>query len=256
MAHSCPALRLRGGPLAVLLAIAGSAAAAADPMRELELRYLRAALASDLLPVAHLEVPGLDHLRLGERSGRACLGLRTYLGQPVKNGGVRAELSIDPPCRPGDTLTYRWSLLLPADLRSDAPRNRWWVLADWHDQPDRTRGETWEGFPSRSAPLILAYGQQAGRDILSVSYGVPDSSPRGTATLMRERWHEIAVRVRWSRGADGAASVLLDGRPVASASGPNMHNAYQHYLKLGSYRHPEIVGDAWVYVAGISIVRE
>lgn len=246
--------RLLAGALLASLAV--PACRAEEGLREQELAYLRAAVAPDLLPFSHVEIPGLEHIRIAERQGRTCLGLRTVHGQAKKNGGVRAEVSLDIPFRSGDALRYEWSFLIPADLRSDAPQNRWWVLADWHDQPDRTRGETWDGFPSRSAPIIFAYGQVDGRDVVSFSYGAPDAAVQALIPVKRERWHTIAMRTLWSRGAAGRAAVSLDGKPVAAASGPNMLNDFQHYMKVGSYRHPDIEGDAWIYIAGLRVRRD
>jgi hypothetical protein len=227
----------------------------AAELRNLELGYLRAAVADDLLEVSHLEIAELAQVRTAEIAGRRCLGLRVYAGQPLKNGGVRAEVSIDAPYAIGDTLDYHWSFFIPEDFPDDGPRNRWWVLADWHDQPDRRRGETWDGFPARSAPIILGYGRVDGRDLIGLSYGSPDPRPAGTFPVRRGCWHDIAVRIAWARDAGGRAAVVLDGKTVATAAGPNMHNDFQHYAKIGMYRHPGIGGDAWIYLDGIGIRR-
>lgn len=32
-----------------------------------------------------------------------------------------------------------------------------------------------------------------------------------------------------------------------------MYNAYQHYLKVGSYRNPAISGDVWIYVRDVKV---
>jgi hypothetical protein len=49
----------------------------------------------------------------------------------------------------------------------------------------------------------------------------------------------------------------LDDSPtaVAAGSGPNMHNDFQHYLKVGMYRHREIQGDNWIYLRDIAIKK-
>lgn len=235
------------------MAITSGLGAAEDPMRELELTYLRPALAPALLPYAHLEVAAIEQLQISQQGGKPCLGLRVFHGQPLKNGGVRAEVSVDMPYHVGDTLEYQWSFFIPKDFPSDAPQNRWWVLADWHDQPNRERGETWDGFPSRSAPIILGYGQLNGKDLISLSYGSPDPQPQAAFPVQRERWQTLTVRIAWAQDSSGKASVRLDGTTVASASGPNMHNDFQHYLKLGMYRHPEIAGDNWLYVSQLQI---
>ena len=43
--------------------------------------------------------------------------------------------------------------------------------------------------------------------------------------------------------------------PVAVGTGPNMHNGYQHYLKLGMYRHPEIATENRLDIRGVSIEK-
>jgi len=34
-----------------------------------------------------------------------------------------------------------------------------------------------------------------------------------------------------------------------------MHNDFQHFLKLGMYRHPEIETDNWIYVDDLQITK-
>jgi hypothetical protein len=247
------------GALVAALSIVACLHPAARPdaaaLREQELAWLRAVVAPGIIEHAGLEVAALEQLKLADEGGRRCLGLRVFHGQPLKNGGVRAELAIDAPYRVGDMVEYSWSFLIPEDFTDDAPRNRWWVLADWHDQPDRSRGESWDGFPARSAPIILGYGRVDGQDLIGLSYGSPDPLPVSAFPVQRGRWHALAVRVTWARDAGGRVAVRLDGeaRPVAAAAGPNMHNDFQHYAKIGMYRHPAIAGDDWIYLAGVDI---
>ena len=79
----------------------------------------------------------------------------------------------------------------------------------------------------------------------------------GLIPFSRGVWHRLVVEITWSRTAAGRAAVYLDDAAVAAhvANGPNMHNAYQHYLKVGSYRHPEIPGDVWVHLREVAIRR-
>jgi Polysaccharide lyase len=243
--------------LALLAASIGLSAgdAPAQSLRELELSYLRAAVAEPLLEFANIEIPALEHIRIGRDAEGSHLELRTYHGQRKKNNGVRAEVSIDLPHAEGDTLRYRWRFRIPRDFESDAPRNLWWLFGSWHDQPNRDQGETWPGFPSRSPPLALGYGVIGGQDLLTLVYGAPGPTTRGTLTFTRGEWHQVELTVKWSRGADGRASLTIDGGAAIEARGPNMHNAFRHYMKLGSYRHPEIRGDAWVSLRQIEIRR-
>jgi hypothetical protein len=74
----------------------------------------------------------------------------------------------------------------------------------------------------------------------------------------RGKWHSITVVIHWSRGSAGKASVFLDDltKPAGLAEGPNMHNDFQHYLKLGMYRHPDINTDNWIYIDGVQISKD
>jgi len=240
-------------PLAVLLACMAAGAAPPDKLRALELDYLRAAVKAPLLPYASIEIPALDNLRVGSDERGPHLGLRTYHRQPLKNGGVRAEISVDFPFREGDTVRYAWRMKLPADFSADAPANRWWLMAQWHDQPNRDRGETWEGYPGHSPSVALGYGQIDGQDKLSLLYGAPDPVPSGLIALRRGVWQTVAVEITWSRGESGRVRVFLDDAqtPVREARGRNMYNDFQQYMKLGQYRHPDIRGDATLLVADI-----
>ncbi len=226
-------------------------------LRELELTYLRSAVSPDLLQYASIEIPAIENIRQGTDPQGNHLELRTYRGQPLKNGGVRAEISIDYPFQDGDTVRYSWRMMLPADFVSDAPANRWWLVAQWHDQPDRTRGETWSGYPAHSPSVGLGYGQLAGQDTLSLLYGAPDPGPGGLIPISRGAWHAISVEITWSTGARGKVRVFIDGSktPAREASGRNMYNTFQHYMKLGMYRQPDIRGDTWIYIGGVTIQR-
>lgn len=226
-------------------------------MRALELSYLRAAVAPDLLDYAHLEVAAVSSLQgLTDGSG-SFLGLRTYQGQPLVNNGVRAELSVDYPWTEGQTIRYSWRFGIAGDFKSDGPNNRWWLFGDWHDQPNPNRGETWNGFPAHSPSIGFGYGQINGQDYLALLYGTPNPTTVGLIPFSRAMWHTMVVDITWSRGASGRVTVYLDGssKPVIQATGANMYNDYQHYLKLGTYREPNIAGDTWVYVRDVSIQR-
>jgi hypothetical protein len=223
-------------------------------LRELEMSYLRAAVSEDLLPYASIEIPAIENITRTSDAQGPYLGLRTFRGQAKKNGGVRAEISIDYPYRDGDTVRYSWRMKLPGDFPSDAA-NRWWLVAQWHDQPDRTRGQTWDGYPGHSPPVALGYGRPDGQDQLAFVYGAPSPGTVGLMPIGRGEWVDVAVEITWSTGADGRARVYFNdaSKPTREAHGRNMYNPFQHYMKLGMYRHPDIPGDAWIYIRDIRI---
>ena len=227
----------------------------ADP-RTLEMAYLRHAVGDGQQFFAHLEVPALDNLRALSDGSGGFLGFRNYQGQPVVNNGVRAEGTVDFPFREGQTVRYSWRFGITKDFQSD-PANRWWLFGDLHDQPDASLGQTWADYQPHSPSIGLGYGRINGQDQLALIYGAPNPSTRGLVPFARGVWHRVALEITWSRGADGQVALYLDDatRPVLQASGPNMYNAYQHYLKVGSYRDPAIPGDSWVYVRDLKVER-
>ncbi len=243
--------------LGLFTVLCGAALAQTNALRNQELNFLRQAVAPDLLDDAHLQVPALENLAIGSDASGPFLGFRTRHGQPLLHGGVRAELTVDNPHAEGDTLRYSWRFKIADDFVSDAPANRWWLFGDWHDQPDPRLNQTWDNFPARSPPIALGYGQINGQDNLSLVYGAPNPNTIGLIPFKRGVWNKVTVQIKWSRGASGSVAVYLNDSPtpVLQATGPNMHNSYRHFLKLGSYRHPDILGDAWVNIADIRIVK-
>lgn len=231
---------------AVLVLVCGCGPTGLQGEGPSEVELLSKVVTPDLLPYAHVEVASRESIAIVDDG----LELKLFPGQPKVNNGIRAEVSVDFPFVDGDTVRYEWSLWLPGDFTPD-PSNRWWVFADFHDQPDRTKGETWDGFPANSAPLILGYGHvQAGfedqgfsiketSDVLSVTYGT-DHRPIALVPFTRDVWHRVRLDVTWSQSMTGALTMTFDGAKVVSARGPNMLNAFQHYFKAGMYRDPGI----------------
>ena len=245
----------------LLLVLSGSLSllGAADPAaREKELVYLRTLIPEALLPHAHLEVPGIENLRIEGEGANPHLALRVFPGQKKLNKGNRAEVSVDYPFQPGDTVRYTWKFMIPPGFPSDAPKNRWCLIGQWHDQPDETKGETWEGFPSRSPSVLIGFGELEGKAAIGLNYGLDQSQKFGPVFLEPGTWHTLSVVIRWSQKEDGRATFFFDDltKPLTTFTGPNLHNAYQHFLKLGLYRHPEIATDNTIHLDQVEIRHE
>jgi hypothetical protein len=227
--------------------------------REEELQYLRVVLPDEHLGYANLEVSSREALIVGEEGADRYLGLRVFPGQKRKDNRVRAEISVDYPFRPGDRVRYSWRFRVPEDFVTDAPANRWWVIGQWHDQPDQRLGESWDQFPSRSPPIVLGVGELDGRVAISLGYG-PTTGPErqqefGPLWIERGKWHDLAIEIFWSSDADGHVELFLDNatEPSLAAQGPNMNNGYQHYWKVGQYRHPDINTDNRIDIADLRV---
>lgn len=248
---------MRGNFLIALLLSAALGGCTRSPSREDELVYLRSILPDSLLDYAHLEVASAESVAVIGTGQSKHLGLRVFPGQPKVNHGVRAEVTVDYPFELGETIRYSWRFMLPTNFVADAPKNRWWIIAQWHDQPNRNQGETRDHFPARSPPVLIGLGVVGGQLAIGLSYGAPQLRDLGPLTVERGQWHHLSVIIHWSRGPDGKATVFLDEltQPALTAAGSNMHNDYQHYLKLGMYRHPEISTDNWIYIDDVHISK-
>jgi len=226
--------------------------------RERELGYLRVLMGDELLPYAHLEVTAAENVAILGTGAEKYLGLHLFPGQKKRNGGVRAEVSVDFPHQQGDTLRYAWRFMVPEGASMDGPKNRWWIFGQWHDQPDRNKGESWEGFESRSPPVLLGLGEIKGQPAFGFEYGPKQEIKNGPFPIVPGQWHQVMVIIHWSQKADGKATLFYDdlSKPLVTAEGANMHNDFAHYLKLGMYRHPEIQSDNWIYLDDLTITME
>lgn len=221
--------------------------ASPDQVRALLMRAVTPAL----LPFAGFEVAGLGNIRPCPDGQGLSLGI--VPGQRQVNGGTRAEIAVDLPWDEGDILVYSWRFRLPASVAADAPLQRWWLVGQWHVQPDPRAGESWDARHALSPPVALGFGQVDGRDCLVLNYGVEPRPVLPPIWIRRGVWQAIEAEITWSRGAAGRALIRLDGRQVAAIQGANMQNGYRHYFKFGQYRHPGIAGESWIDLAGLTI---
>jgi hypothetical protein len=242
---------------ATFLVVALASVNSAPEQTLTEKDYLRAVLASELMTYAGLEAPTPENVRFTSDGAGRFIEFRLFPGQPKKNNGIRSEISVNFPYKVGDVVRYRWKMRLPNDFKADEPQNRWWVMGQWHDQPDRTKGETWDHFPANSPPVSFNYRRVSGEDFLALMAGSPKMRSVGLIPIKRGEWHSMDTIIKWSQGEDGKVAAFVDGAktPVATGSGPNMHNGYHHYFKLGMYRHPQIATENRLGIRDVSIEK-
>lgn len=222
-----------------------------------QLAAVSGAAAAWLLPYCSLEVADDTYWSSADLPGADdAFGLRVVGGQPLVNGGTRAELSIDFPWKEGERVSYRWKLWIPSAGAAD-PSNRWWIITQWHDQPNLDLGETWETWGGgHSPPLSISYGKIDGQDLLSINAGAPDPGYKPPLIeIERDTLYSMEMLVHWSQTSSGSAKLKMDGATVWQYTGANMQNAYQHYWKLGQYRHSAIAGEFWIWFDAIDAER-
>ena len=186
--------------------------------------------------------------------GPASLGFRLTGNTLPINNGIRSELAIDYPFKEGQTVRYSFDMKLPEYYVYDDAANRWWSIAQWHDQPDRTKNETWSTFAAHSPPVFLYIEQRFNR-IVGMGLSTDSQRKHSWAAVPINTWLRISVTVKWSQGADGVVSVSVLDHPEFSdvIYGKNMFNGYQHYMKIGQYRRPEITSSTNVLYRYVNI---
>lgn len=175
----------------------------------------------------------------------SAIGMRVTKDQPLVLAGIRSELFIDFPWVTGDTVRYKWKFMFPTGVATDAPRNLWWIVTQWHDQPDPALGQTWDNYPpGNNPPVMIAFGELPGNLGIVVNYGAPNPQyrPPGPLSIVRGTWYSMEMTVHWSTGGDGNAVLKMNGAQVWAYTGRNMHNNYRHSWQLGQYRAQEIEG--------------
>ncbi len=160
------------------------------------------------------------------------------------HNGIRSELTVNYPFSAGDKVTYEYQIYIPRYFPSD-PEGRWFLLSQWHDQPDPALGETWENFPGRS-PLVALY---SGPDS---TFGLIYGEEMTVLPFYLGMWNTLKFEFLWSEGNDGKLAVHVNGIQF-NFSGKNMHNNYQHYLKIGMYRHRDIESKNEIYFRNLKI---
>lgn len=167
--------------------------------------------------------------------------------QKIYNG-LRSELSIDFPFKEGDEIYYSFDIFIPHSFKSD-PNGRWSSFGQWHDQPNPALGETWSTFPGRS-PLVLLFDKLIdGKQRFGLNYG--DLSVE--LPLIIGKWNKLQFHFKWSTDSNGFLVLNVNDGTEFKFQGVNMHNKYQHYLKIGLYRHPQIFGSNHVYYRNLNI---
>lgn len=240
-----------------LLGLSGSASAQQVFTPEETSALLKDIVSSETLPYASLQVTQRGDIFPSADNYGAYLGLQAYPAQESRNNAVSSELAINYPFREGETLRYSWRMKLPASFTSDAPDNRWWLLARWNDQANLQIGERPETFAGHNPAIMIGYRQLEGKHSLSFSYGIPQAITTIPFAAPADQWVKFCLEVTWSRGDQGVARLFVnDGKlPLREAKGPNLYTKYHTLFRLGMYRNAAIQSRAALYVGDVKIEK-
>ena len=200
-----------------------------------------------LLPFLNLEVPSCSNIKLGD--GYA--GFILTVDNIKINNGIRSEVAIGYPFTEGDTVEYRWSIMLPEVDGPGGTARQWWIIAQWHDQPDPRRGETWATFKSQSPPVAIYVEKR--NDVVGIGLQGLLGKKLSWTAAPTNTWLDLTATIHWSTTSSGSVRLSVARHPEFEfiSYGKNMLNNYQHYFKAGQYRTPEVIGNSAIYIKDI-----
>lgn len=154
---------------------------------------------------------------------------------PINASGDRSELVYAPLEAEGNERWYGWSTLWPSTYPS---ANTWQVFTQWHHT-----GLT------GSPPLEMYVIGEA------VHLRIDARTVLWTTPLVRGRWHDFVLHVKWSSDPDvGFVELWYDGaRVLPKTFGRNMYPGQKNYLKQGLYRSDTIAVTGTLFHDGMTI---
>lgn len=194
------------------------------------------AIDKSLIPFLSLEIPSCANINLAE--GYAGFVLNEQ--NEKVNNGVRSEIAINYPFVEGETVEYRWSILVPKDSALGGDDRQWWLIAQWHDQPNYSAGQTWATYKGQPPPVAIHTENRNG--IIGIGLAGIQGKKLSWAPVPMDEWLNLKVVIHWSTKEDGSVNLSVEGHPELTfvSSGRNMLNSYQHYFKAGQYRAPSV----------------
>jgi Polysaccharide lyase len=162
---------------------------------------------------------------------------------PIGNSGERAEVFKSTDEQAGTQSYWAWSVYFPRGS-STSPGTSWNVFTQWHHTG-----------PTGVQPFSFEVTNDGGREWLRLRVwgGNADHPVRRAWQLMplvRGRWYDFALSVKWAPDSSGRLQVWIDHHQVVPATQtPTLYAGYGVYLKQGFYRSPSDVTTE-VYIAG------
>lgn len=158
-------------------------------------------------------------------------------GKPRKN---RAEAKYDNLDEEGSEIYYGWSFLVPEDNQFKPEGGSGFnIIAQWHDKPNRDKGESREQTAGKNPPIAVYMGTLNNQPGIRINYGLRDinADAIGDSPIELGKWNDIVFHIKWSQNEDGFVEVFHNGKSITGkVHGPNMHNSVPHYWKTGFYR--------------------
>ena len=141
-----------------------------------------------------------------------------------------------PPDEMNSEYIYRFRNLIPETDEADYLKHT--IIAQWHDLPDFSEGETWRNPPlsliTKDNKFYLSNKWTSKRVSTNQEH---DGELFDLGNYEEDLWYEWTVHVKWSYQEDGFLEIWKNNELVVSKVGPNTYNdAIGPYLRLGIYQ--------------------
>jgi len=178
----------------------------------------------------------------GVRQGGYALRVIVEHGDdPIHSSGNRNELVHEPHAGyvEGQEMYFGWSTLFPDDFGAT---NDWQVFTQWHQESD-TGGSPPLEFDVTKEKILFVLQKE----------GVFDETDLWQTPLVRGRWHDFVLHVKWSRDPNvGFVELWYDGAHVLPRRGARtLYSDGRTYLKQGYYRSNAVTWTGTIYHDGM-----
>ncbi len=228
---------LLGGALVMLLYAAMAASADATAQIKAPLLFNSDFETGELNTTSQWTVSGNSPALQTKITRRGKYAMKSFIDRQNSAVSYRSEAAIKGWSKvPRGEFWYGFSVYLPADYVADPI---WEIVAQWHNYPDTSLGETWGLNP----PISLH--TEGGVWKLSTiwdSRAVTVKPYEGTHSYALGEyktgaWTDWVFHVKWSPKADGRLQVWKGGTKVIDKSGPiGFNDAIVPYMKVGIYK--------------------
>ncbi len=142
-----------------------------------------------------------------------------------------------PPVEMNSEYIYRFRNLIPETDEADYLKHT--IIAQWHDLPDFSEGETWRNPPlsllTKDNKFYLSNKWTSKR--VSTTREIDGEELFDLGNYEEDLWYEWVIHVKWSSQEDGFLDIWNNNELVARKVGPNTYNdARGPYLRLGIYQ--------------------
>ena len=149
---------------------------------------------------------------------RDCVGFFLDKDTPMLNYGRRSEVAFDFPFQSGDTILYSWKIKIPKNFALGNFKKNSWILGQWHDQPNKDKGETWENFPPNNPAFFYQLRVISGELYLAPTLMQTEPMANQLIPLRPNKWLKVSTKIKWSLKTDGEINIFVDERKSPHAS--------------------------------------